>query len=91
MLHAAPHLLNLSHVTDRHLPPQRFTPSAQLARLRAATSNQDHLSEQLVASFIEGGMSEEDFARQFKEVRRVYHRRQVCLDKWEKGSVVWRT
>jgi len=36
-------------------------------------------------------MSEEDFARQFKEVRRVYHRRQACLDKWEKGSVVWRT
>jgi ESCRT-I complex subunit VPS37 len=62
-----------------------------LARLRAATSNQDHLSEQLISTFIDGGMSEEDFSRQFKEVRRVYHRRKACLDKWEKGSVVWRT
>lgn len=70
---------------------QRFAPSQQLNRLRSATSDQEHLSESLVDSFLDGGMDEESFVRQYKEIRKVYHRRAVSLEKWEEGKVVWRT
>lgn len=28
--------------------------------------------------------------RQYKDIRKVYHRRAVNLEKWEAGKVVWR-
>lgn len=71
--------------------PQRFHPNTQLSRLNAATSAQEYLSEQLVNAFLDGGGDDESFAKQYKEIRKVYHRRAVSLDKWGKGKVVWRT
>ncbi|KAL8277999.1 hypothetical protein RQP46_009631 [Phenoliferia psychrophenolica] len=67
---------------------KRFSPGAQLNRLRSATSGQEHLSESLVSSFLDGGMDEESFVKQYKDIRKVYHRRAVNLEKWEAGSVV---
>lgn len=69
---------------------KRFSPAAQLNRLKVATSNQDNLAEALVQSFNDGNMDEEEFVRQYKEVRRVYWRRHMSTQKWEDGKVVWR-
>jgi hypothetical protein len=44
-----------------------------------------------VRSFLEGGLEEEGFARQYGEMRRIYHKRNINLGKWEEGKVVWRT
>jgi len=70
---------------------KRFTPAQQLNRLRAATSGQESLSESLASSFLDGTMDEDDFVRQYREVRKVFHRRQIMKEKFEEGKIVWRT
>ncbi|ORY65635.1 hypothetical protein BCR35DRAFT_308570 [Leucosporidium creatinivorum] len=70
---------------------KRFSPATQLSRLRSATTLQESLSEQLANAFHDGNGDDESFARQYREVRKVFHRRALALDKWEKGKVVWRT
>ena len=69
---------------------QRFAPNVQLARLRTALSDHDRLSEHLVNSLSEGTISPDEFARQFKEIRRVYYRRHAHADKFANGQVEWR-
>ncbi|KAJ3550889.1 hypothetical protein NMY22_g152 [Coprinellus aureogranulatus] len=32
----------------------------------------------------------DDFIRQFKEARKIYHKRAMWADKWTKGEVIWR-
>ncbi|GAA5866386.1 hypothetical protein JCM8547_000761 [Rhodosporidiobolus lusitaniae] len=71
---------------------KRFSQSAQLSRYRAATTLQERLSDSLVSSFLtggEGGFDEESFVKQYREVRKVYHKREIGLRKWEEGRVVW--
>jgi hypothetical protein len=34
---------------------------------------------------------DEQFVKQYKEVRKVYHKRSMGLRKWEEGKVVWET
>ncbi|KAM0786439.1 hypothetical protein ACM66B_001903 [Microbotryomycetes sp. NB124-2] len=71
---------------------KRFMPANQMSRLSVATSNQEHLSEQLVNAFLDGSTGDdESFARQYREIRKVFHRRAISLDKWSQGKVVWRT
>ncbi|GAA5858711.1 hypothetical protein JCM1840_006526 [Sporobolomyces johnsonii] len=75
----------------QHDAYKRFSPSAQLARYRAAATAQEHLCDSLVSSFLDGAGDEESFVRQYREVRKVHHKRQIGLQKWEEGKVVWDT
>ncbi|KAK4055892.1 hypothetical protein OIO90_003149 [Microbotryomycetes sp. JL221] len=81
---------------------KRFTPANQLSRLSKATSNQEHLSEQILNQFLnsfenhqnqtdEFQNDDEQFVKQYKQIRKIYHRRSISLEKWSKGKVVWRT
>ncbi|GAA5916932.1 hypothetical protein JCM8208_004034 [Rhodotorula glutinis] len=70
---------------------RRFSQQAQQARYRAATTQQEHLSDSLVAAFLAGDNDgdDESFVKQYREVRKLYHKRQVGLNKWDEGNVVW--
>ncbi|GAA5941142.1 hypothetical protein JCM10213_001728 [Rhodosporidiobolus nylandii] len=68
---------------------KRFSQPAQLARCRAATTQQERLSDSLVASFLSGEGDDESFVKQYRDVRKVFHKREVGLRKWEEGKVVW--
>ncbi|GAA5821145.1 hypothetical protein JCM3770_005691 [Rhodotorula araucariae] len=68
---------------------RRFSQSAQQARYRAATTQQEHLSDSLVAAFLAGDGDDESFVKQYREVRKLYHKRQIGLQKWDEGKVVW--
>lgn len=70
--------------------PQRFAPKLQLSRLRTASSDQDRLSEQLVQSLQNGTIDMDTFSSQYREVRRIYYRRALQTEKFEKGQVDWR-
>lgn len=72
-------------------------------RLRHATTAQDENSEALATSFISSpsqnsasgeananGKDVDDFVREFKEMRKVYHKRVMWGDRWTSGKVVWR-
>lgn len=62
----------------------------QINRLKAATSTQLNLLESLTRTFLEGGMEEDMFSAQYVELSRVYHKRLLMLEKWEKGEVDFR-
>ncbi|BGO95477.1 hypothetical protein NBRC10512_007732 [Rhodotorula toruloides] len=68
---------------------KRFSQPAQLSRYRAATTVQEHLSDSLVSAFLSGEGDDESFLKQYREVRKVYHKRQIGLQKWDEGKVVW--
>ncbi|KAL4080883.1 hypothetical protein J3A83DRAFT_4203163 [Scleroderma citrinum] len=74
---------------------QRFTPQFLLLRLRHATTDQDNTSEALALSFVQssttlGDASDVDeFVRQFRESRKVYHKRVMWGDRWASGQVIW--
>jgi len=71
---------------------QRFSSGFLQMRLRHATSAQDDLSETLASTFIKSSSGEtpdvESFVREFREVRKRYHKRVI----WGLGSskVDWR-
>ncbi|KAF5382566.1 hypothetical protein D9615_002885 [Tricholomella constricta] len=82
---------------------QRFTPQFLLMRLRHSTTAQDDASEALASTFIQqqqpstrgtstpnGGMGVDDFIKEFKEQRKVYHRRAMWGERWGNGQVAWR-
>jgi ESCRT-I complex subunit VPS37 len=80
---------------------QRFTPQFLLMRLRHATTAQDDLSEALASSFVRSTSSEtaatpangkevEDFVKEFRELRKTYHKRVMWGDRWTIGQVGWR-
>lgn len=85
-------------------PEKRFTPQFLLMRLKHATTAQDDLSEALASSFIQGssassepttgsqtsGRDVEEFIKEFKELRKTYHKRAMWGDRWTKGQVAWR-
>ncbi|ELU38248.1 modifier of rudimentary (Mod(r)) domain-containing protein [Rhizoctonia solani AG-1 IA] len=79
---------------------QRFTPSFLLMRLRHATTAQDDASEAAAAAFVQSSQTAkpaeatsqelDDFVRDFKELRKVYHKRVFWGDQWNAGKVTWR-
>lgn len=69
---------------------KRFAPTVQINRLKAATSSSLNLLESLTRTFLEGGMEEDVFSTQYVELSRVYHKRLLMLEKWEKGEVDFR-
>ncbi|GAA6009644.1 hypothetical protein JCM11491_001044 [Sporobolomyces phaffii] len=74
---------------------RKFSHDAQLNRYRAAATMQDHLCESMLQSLLDGQFPaealDEQFIKQYKEVRKVYHKRSIGLRKWEEGKVVWET
>jgi len=77
---------------------QRFTQQFLLLRLRHATTAQDEASEKVASEFVKGsspdglasGKEVDDFVKDFREMRRVYHKRAIFGDRWAKGDVGWR-
>ncbi|KAH7911720.1 hypothetical protein BJ138DRAFT_1006030 [Hygrophoropsis aurantiaca] len=77
---------------------QRFTPQFLLLRLRHATTAQDDESEAVASSFVQGpsttsssnGKDVDDFVREFKELRKTYHKRVMWGERWASGHVEWR-
>ena len=71
-------------------------------RLRHATIAQDELSERLASDFIKASSSSTDeglptngkdvdlFVKEFRDLRKTYHKRVMWGDRWAKGDVAWR-
>jgi len=75
---------------------QRFTPQFLLLRLKHSTTAQDESSETLASSFvhaspndaaIQNGKDVDDFVKEFREMRKVYHKRVIWSDRWTAGEV----
>ncbi|KAI5116881.1 hypothetical protein M0805_000397 [Coniferiporia weirii] len=81
---------------------QRFSPQFLLMRLRHATTAQDDASEALASAFIQSsstpppghaesnGKDVDAFVKEFKELRKTYHKRVMWGDRWTAGKVDWR-
>jgi len=78
---------------------QRFTSQFLLMRLRHATTAQDDKSEELASAFVQsastspshnGNGEVDNFVKEFKALRKVYHKRVVWGDRWAAGDVTWR-
>lgn len=83
--------------------PQRLSPQFLLMRLKHAATAQEDLSENLASSFVLQGSSGantpgtgtgpdhvDQFVKEFKEMRKVYHKRMIWADRWASGKVGWR-
>ncbi|KAF9221675.1 hypothetical protein BS17DRAFT_785166 [Gyrodon lividus] len=77
---------------------QRFSPQFLLLRLRHATTDQDNASEALASSFVQASSPSsgsndasdvDDFVKEFRELRKIYHKRVMWGDRWAAGQVVW--
>ncbi|CAO3564276.1 unnamed protein product [Mortierella alpina] len=55
----------------------RFKPETLQSKLRAAAAESDELSESIAQSFLEGKLDQEGFIRQYRELRKVYHLREM--------------
>lgn len=65
-------------------------------RLKHATTAQDELSEALASSFVKSsandsavsnGKEVDEFVKEFREQRKVYHKRVIWGDRWSAGQV----
>ncbi|KAJ3747137.1 hypothetical protein DFH05DRAFT_1457571 [Lentinula detonsa] len=81
---------------------QRFTPQFLHMRLRHSVTAQDDASERLATAFIQhqslgpsetqsgtatpSGKEIDDFIKEFKEARKIYHKRVIWSDRWSKVS-----
>ena len=74
-------------------------------RLRHSTTAQDDASEALASSFVQQlpsnnsltsgsgpsrSMDVDEFIKEFKELRKVYHKRAMWGERWGNGQVIWR-
>ncbi|KAF9429138.1 Vacuolar protein sorting-associated protein 37A [Entomortierella beljakovae] len=55
----------------------RFKPETLQSKLRSTVAESDELSESIAQSFLEGKLDQEGFIRQFRELRKVYHLREM--------------
>ncbi|KZT60299.1 hypothetical protein CALCODRAFT_448952 [Calocera cornea HHB12733] len=80
---------------------QRFAPTFLLMRLRHATTDLDVTSERLASEFVKPSTAEieheadtaravDGFVREFREMRKAYHKRVMWGDKSAEGKVHWR-
>jgi len=75
---------------------QRFSPQFLHMRLRHTITAQDDASEALASAFIHApqdsdtnGKDVDDFVKEFKQSRKVYHKRVIWGDRWGSGKVDW--
>ncbi|KAJ8080478.1 hypothetical protein PM082_017311 [Marasmius tenuissimus] len=76
---------------------QRYSSQFLLMRLRHSTTAQDDASEALASAFNQqrpgpDGTTKDvdEFIKEFKELRKVYHKRVMWADRWSQGQVEWR-
>ncbi|KAF7299014.1 hypothetical protein MIND_00849700 [Mycena indigotica] len=80
---------------------QRFSPQFLLMRLKHSKTAQDDASEELASSFVQqsasvggtgtpNGKEVDDFIKEYKELRKTYHKRAMWEDRWSSGQVHWR-
>ncbi|KAJ7147055.1 hypothetical protein C8R43DRAFT_890273 [Mycena crocata] len=84
---------------------QRFNPQFLLMRLKHSKTAQDDASEALASAFVQQsssggsgtgtpngapGKEIDDFVREFKDLRKTYHKRVIWEDRWSSGLVNWR-
>ncbi|KAF7365107.1 Vacuolar protein-sorting-associated protein 37 1 [Mycena venus] len=84
---------------------QRFSPQFLLMRLKHSKTAQDDASEALASAFVQqsstsdygagtpngnAGKEIDDFVREFKDMRKIYHKRVIWEDRWSSGLVNWR-
>ncbi|KAF9113522.1 Vacuolar protein sorting-associated protein 37A [Mortierella sp. AM989] len=55
----------------------RFKPETLQSKLRSAAAESDELSESIAQSFLEGKLDHEGFIRQYRDLRKVYHLREM--------------
>lgn len=70
-------------------------------RLKQAVSQQDDLSETIASDFISSANMDEysdpkeqqqhidTFVKEFKQMRKLYHKRNIWADKASHGDVIW--
>jgi ESCRT-I complex subunit VPS37 len=69
-------------------------------RLRHSTSAQDDASEAQATNFIQGsspdaettgvtGREVDEFTKEFKKMRKAYHKRAMWNERWQAGDVAW--
>lgn len=58
-------------------PIQRFKPETLQSKLRSAVAESDELSESVAHTFLEGNLDQDSFIRQFQDLRKVYHLREM--------------
>lgn len=63
--------------TILHVSLQRFRPEPIQSKLRSAAAESDELSESIAQSFLEGKLDQDGFIRQYRELRKVYHLREM--------------
>ncbi|KAI0822020.1 hypothetical protein BC628DRAFT_1328292 [Trametes gibbosa] len=79
---------------------QRFDTQFLLMRLRHATIAQDDISEARANAFVQGSASDpspaglsgkdiDDFVKEFRELRKTYHKRVMWGERWASGDVAW--
>ncbi|KAJ3323089.1 hypothetical protein HDU76_013727 [Blyttiomyces sp. JEL0837] len=59
----------------------RFAPDYLISRLRDGATESEELSESIAQSFLEGKVNVEDFLKNFRETRKVYHQRAMKLER----------
>ncbi|KAG0331459.1 hypothetical protein BG004_001654, partial [Podila humilis] len=64
----------------------RFKPETLQSKLRSAVAESDELSESVAQSFLEGKLDQDSFIRQFQDLRKVYHLREMKNERL--GSVL---
>ena len=81
---------------------QKFSQQFLLMRLRHATTDQDDISEALATNFVQSsaaannGSSEangkevDDFVKEYRELRKTFHKRVIWGDRWAGRKVDWR-
>ncbi|KAJ7212016.1 hypothetical protein GGX14DRAFT_564510 [Mycena pura] len=79
---------------------QRFSPQFLLMRLKHSRTAQDDASEALASAFVQqsasgggatpNGKEIDDFIREYKDLRKIYHKRAMWEDRWSLGLVHWR-
>jgi len=65
-------------------------------RLKHSITAQDDASEALASAFVSGSdipatnSDIDEFIKEFKKLRKTYHKRVMWAEKWGKGDVMWR-
>ncbi|TIB77512.1 hypothetical protein E3Q23_01310 [Wallemia mellicola] len=79
----------------------KTSPNFLIMRLKQAVSQQDELSESIASEFISSANVDDDtdtrqqqqhldtFVKEFKQVRKLYHKRHIWAEKSNQGNVIW--
>jgi ESCRT-I complex subunit VPS37 len=78
---------------------QRYSPAFLLMRLKHAVTAQDDASEARATAVVQGssdassdglgGRDVDEFVKEFREMRKVYHKRAMWAERWQLGEVAW--